>query len=651
MEKIEAFLKKYSWQIVILILLSNVFLKTLFLNESHLYLDEPYTVFVCQMDFHEMFAQIKAEHDPNAPMYFIFLHFWIKLFGISEISVKSLSVIFSLITAFFIFITGRKFFNHTTALVASLLFLFTPVQQHYAQEARCFAMVTMLVSISYYFYFELLTYQKKWALFGLALVNSLAMYTHYLVVYAFIVQLIGMLLFFKSDRKAFNFYFLSQIIAILLFIPQIIVVIKMNHPGFEGILSKPDIWALNYAFYVFAGNKILIYVGVPLFLLFYVVSKIIKRPIMSSGASKNHIIILFLLFVLPIILNFLVSQLSPFFTIRYMVYANLGFVLFLAYFITVLNAKWIFKAFLILVLGTVLISEFDYKPEKLMNWKKVAGEIKKYKNENDLVLVSAWWNHRPLVYYYDRAMFKDYKNTLNRLGNDNVTALNTADGLEKRDLNKYSRIFLIKHHQAIADPQSTIRKHLESVGFKLNSTIGTYDIPVEVFVNKSVKLDDYIIVDSSGIWTEKTGKDILGNKVDEFFNGFEVEKIQNKQDSIVFEGRFAYFCKPEELYCNTFKILIDSSFEKYLGIFNCSAKIYTVTLNPIAHFAIQIEGEKTFWASTSFSDFSLNQNKWSQIENTTKLNFSDYSACTLKVFIWNPNKCSFYIDNISIRLK
>ncbi len=650
MDKIELFLKKHTWQILALVLLSNAIIKLIFLKESHLYLDEPYTVFVCQMDFHEMFAAIKAEHDPNAPMYFIFLHYWISLFGISEISVKSLSIIFSLITAFFIFTIGKKFFNHTTAFVASLLFLFTPVQQHYAQEARCFSMVTMLVSISYYFYFELLTNHKKWSLIGLALVNSLAMYTHYLVVYAFIVQFIGVLFFIKTEQKAFKFYFLSQIIAILLFIPQIIIVLKMNHPGFEGILSKPDIWQLKYSLYTLSGNKAFIYLGIPLFLLFYIVSKLIKRPIISSEANKKHLVILFLLFVLPILLNFLVSQISPFFTIRYMVYTNLGFVLFLAFFITVLNVKWVFKAFIILALGSVLISEFDYKPEKLMNWKKVAEEIKKYKNENDLVLVSAWWNHRPLVYYYNRDMFKDYKNTLQKLGNDNVTALNTADGLEKRDLNKYSKIFLVKHHQAIADPESTIKKYLESIGFTLNSDIGTYDIPVEVFVNKLVKLDDYIVTDSTGKWIEKVGKDILGRPVKLFFNGFENDTTKNKQDSIVYEGKFGYFCKPEELYCNTFEILIDSSFLNHSGYIECSTEVYSKIPNPNAHFPIQIEGHKTLWLSTSFLDFNITQNNWSKIENRAKINFPEYIGCTLKVYIWNPNKCSFYMDNIVIKL-
>lgn len=650
MERIENFLKRFNWQILGLIILSNALLKTIFLNDAHLYLDEPYTVFVCQMDFHEMFAAIKAEHDPNAPMFFIFLHYWISLFGISEISVKSLSIIFSLITAFFIFTIGRKFFNHTTAFVASLLFLFTPIQQHYAQEARCFSMVTMLVSISYYFYFELLANRKKWSLIGLALVNSLAMYTHYLVVYAFIVQFIGVLFFIKTDRKVLKLYILSQIIALLVFIPQIIVVLKMNHPGFEGILSKPDIWQLKYSLYILSGNKAFIYLGIPLFLLFYIVSKLIKRPIISSDSNKKHLVILFLLFVLPILLNFLVSQISPFFTIRYMVYTNLGFVLFLAYFITVLNAKWIFKVIIILALGSVLILEFDYKPEKLMNWKKVAGEIKKYKNENDLVLVSAWWNHRPLVYYYNREIFKDYKNTLKRLGNDNVTALNKADGLEKRDLNKYSRIFLVKHHQTIADPESTIKKYLESIGFILSTTIGTYDIPVEVFANKSIISNEYIMEDTTGKWIKKTGKDILGMPVTIFFNGFENDTTRNKQDSIVFEGKFAYFCKPEELYCSTFKIIIDSSFLKHSGQIECCAEIYSEIPNPNAHFPIQIEGHKTLWLSTSFLDFKITPNNWSKIENRAKINFSEYIGCTLKVYVWNPNKCNFYMDNIVIKL-
>ena len=103
-----------------LLLLINFAIKILYLNAGDIGGDEPFTIFYSQVDFETFANMMKNENNP--PLFFLLIHYWIKLFGISAFSTRFLPLIFSTLTVLFIYKTGRKFFNTRLAVLASLIF-------------------------------------------------------------------------------------------------------------------------------------------------------------------------------------------------------------------------------------------------------------------------------------------------------------------------------------------------------------------------------------------------------------------------------------------------------------------------------------------------------------------------------------------------
>ncbi|WP_205370068.1 glycosyltransferase family 39 protein [Thermoleptolyngbya sp. PKUAC-SCTB121] len=90
-----------------------------------------------------------AQSPEHAPLYFLLAHGWTKLWGSSIVAVRSLSVLFSLISLALIGRLASQLFNSATAgAIATMLLALSPFFVSYAQEARPYSLwsVTLLWS-------------------------------------------------------------------------------------------------------------------------------------------------------------------------------------------------------------------------------------------------------------------------------------------------------------------------------------------------------------------------------------------------------------------------------------------------------------------------------------------------------------------------
>jgi len=83
---------------IYLISLLGLGLRLISLNQS-LWLDEAVQIWASSLPLNEFFHQF-LPGDFNPPFYYFFLHFWIKLFGNSEISARLPSIIFGILSVF-----------------------------------------------------------------------------------------------------------------------------------------------------------------------------------------------------------------------------------------------------------------------------------------------------------------------------------------------------------------------------------------------------------------------------------------------------------------------------------------------------------------------------------------------------------------------
>ena len=140
--------------------------------------------------------------DWNPPLYFIILHYWIKLFGVSELALRFPSFIFSTVSIPALFFLGKKIFNSRVALYACLVISLSSFHLWYAQEARPYSLSVFLSIASTYFLYRFLKEGK--------------------IKLGFIYMLFAILGFYSDITYYYLFLIIAQLLAALVFIRKAI---------------------------------------------------------------------------------------------------------------------------------------------------------------------------------------------------------------------------------------------------------------------------------------------------------------------------------------------------------------------------------------------------------------------------------------------
>lgn len=115
-------------------------------------------------------------HDTSPPLYYLLLHFWIKIFGTSEIAIRSLSFLFFLAAVWVVFLIGNYLWDKKTGILAALLTFVNPFLFAYAFEGRMYALLLLTSTLSVYFFLK----KRRWSFI---LATSAALYTHHFSIF------------------------------------------------------------------------------------------------------------------------------------------------------------------------------------------------------------------------------------------------------------------------------------------------------------------------------------------------------------------------------------------------------------------------------------------------------------------------------------
>src|SRR3989338_9035100 len=107
-------MRKHS--IALLGIISLGFVLRLFIlsQRGSLWFDEAFSVHFAAMDIPQLLHYLRFENNP--PLYFIFLHFWMKLAGNSELATRALSMIFGIAAIPMVYLVGMRLFAPLTPL-------------------------------------------------------------------------------------------------------------------------------------------------------------------------------------------------------------------------------------------------------------------------------------------------------------------------------------------------------------------------------------------------------------------------------------------------------------------------------------------------------------------------------------------------------
>lgn len=226
--------------------------------------------------------------DTSPPFYYLCEHVWLKIFGTSEIAIRSLSFAFFLATALTVYLIAKHLWDKKTGLLAGLLTLTNPFLFTYAFEGRMYALLALTCTLSAYFF------AKKNRL-GFILATTAALYTHHFAIFLLIWE--GLWAIFTKRRLT------SFLIIGLLYLPWVYPLYYQTSLVNSGFwLGKPGLKDL-----LGVAGKLLIGSDRP-----GLYQKIALGSLLITLAvrrwSSNKAVFLLGWFWTPLLLTFLVSQ-------------------------------------------------------------------------------------------------------------------------------------------------------------------------------------------------------------------------------------------------------------------------------------------------------------------------------------------------------
>lgn len=184
--------------------------------------------------FSSMGTEGKPFNFQTPPLFQILIALFFKLFGYKEWVLPLISIIFSVLTIYIIFLFYTRIYNETIALFGVLLFISTEYFLFFSKSGLSDATFLFFFFTALYFFYRAFENEKKSYFLLCGLFTLLACYTKYTGLILFLIYLILSLTMVK--KRSFSFYLFTIIIPVLLLLPYFIIFIKIV--SIKGIFSR-----------------------------------------------------------------------------------------------------------------------------------------------------------------------------------------------------------------------------------------------------------------------------------------------------------------------------------------------------------------------------------------------------------------------------
>jgi len=136
---------------------------------------------------HSLFATIGKVpgSESTPPLYYVLAWAWTRVFGISEVGLRSLSALIGTATVPVAYLAARTLTpRRAPALATCALAAVSPVLVWYSQESRAYILLVLLGALSFLFFLRALRGGGRHDVVWWAVVSALALCTHYFAIFA-----------------------------------------------------------------------------------------------------------------------------------------------------------------------------------------------------------------------------------------------------------------------------------------------------------------------------------------------------------------------------------------------------------------------------------------------------------------------------------
>lgn len=445
-----------------IVVLIKISIGLLFITHHSIDLDEPFSIFHAQNNLGDLFGIFKNENNP--PLHFLLLHFWEQAFGISPFAVRSMSLIFSVLTVVVLFKIGLKFFSQNVAIFTCLFFIFSDFHHYYGLEARTYSLLVFEYSILIYLLLKLILTptENTWKTFlALGIVNVALFYTHYISLLIFLSEGFLLVAFIRSYNWK-NLLITAGIVLVGL-LPW-----ASTFAGRVSNITKAGTWLTQANYTELYGflNKFLnnkwVFAIVLLLGILYLLTHFTQSKNNRQGSGRIYFT-LSSLFILPFLAAFILSrfQIAEVYYDRYLFFLTLPLFIGLSYFFLSI------QRFSIYALSSILIAfivYFDYAPENNRETDQIVAFVKKNK-VNNVVLFPNYYDLN-FMYHYNQEQFKDvhFRNHINVTG---IYPMNVVQ--ELKDLPLKGKIALVDADFNFLQPNQHVQQWFLENGYRLVS--------------------------------------------------------------------------------------------------------------------------------------------------------------------------------------
>ena len=415
MKYLEDATRNYLYPILISIIILSFLLRVYNLGEKGFWSNEIFSVLISEKNITGIIEE-SLKVDVHPPLYYITLHYWIKLFGNSEFSIRFLSLIPSVISTFVIYRIGRLIFNNEVGIISAFLFSISYFSIIYAQEARSYSFIILLVLLSNYYLISIIKEEREGIkerrkdlihISGYLIPTIILLYIHYYGIFFVIAQNIYYILIYRKNIRLWVTMQGILLLSYSIWIPELIgkSVKNVNHP------DKPTINTLYDTFRSFAGSDIGLYLIISIIGIIFIIyivriynktgSKNIKNiHVLKVDISKDIIFLIIWIFI-PILITFTISQIFPIYRSKYVIASLPAFILLTSR--AIFEIKKILPILIILIILTIPIAhslEIYYSSPQDEQWKEVANYVKDNKKDNGVILIYPSFTSQWFEYYY-----------------------------------------------------------------------------------------------------------------------------------------------------------------------------------------------------------------------------------------------------------
>ncbi|MFC1710100.1 glycosyltransferase family 39 protein [Patescibacteria group bacterium] len=458
--------------IVLITFLSIAVLLRLFAINQSLWLDEAIGANLVKESGYWSIINNFSKSDNHPPFYYLSLKVWSDLFGYSEIALRSLSVIFGVLSVYFTYKIALLLKGGKRFPIFSLILIATaPLHIYYSQEARMYIMTVFFATTSIYYFLRALSERNtiNWILFSVSI--TFMIFSDYVPVFMLFVFLFYGI-YKKMDRQWWYKYLISHIPILIIgifWLPTFLHQVKRGKwlletlPAWADIAGGTSYEKIASLVAKFEVGRITFSLNSNYYYLVGVVTLLIIVSLISAFLIRKKVIILWFWLVLPLILSFTFSYFFPAFIYFRLIYTLPAFYLLIAWGLISMKNKQIGNLLVSLIITANLFSWYLYISNPMQQreqWKQAVTYIEENIKDNDLVA---------FIYPEPFAPYKYYSKDLSssRGLSDSISA--TAGGVTERieiGIKEEDGIYLFKYLGDLTDPGGYILMTLENKGFK-----------------------------------------------------------------------------------------------------------------------------------------------------------------------------------------